>query len=52
MAAGKCKHVLVYDIKHRLLIKKYPLTANRDIEGVRDWLNSKNLKEGIDVTQR
>ncbi len=51
IAAGRCRHVLLYDIKHRLLLKKFPLTCNRDIDGVVDWLNSRNIKEGMNLNQ-
>ena len=43
--------MLLYDIKHRLLLKKFLLTCNRDIDGVVDWLNSRNIKEGMNLNE-
>lgn len=51
IAAGSCKHVLLYDIKHRLLLKKFQLTCNRDIDGVIDFLNSRHIKEGMNLNE-
>ena len=45
IAAGHSKYVCIYSIQAKTLVKKYPLTQNRSLEGVLDKLNSKNMTE-------
>ena len=44
---GKSRYLHVFDINHRMLLTKIPLTANRDIQGVVEKLNSRYIKNGM-----
>lgn len=45
IASGHSKYVCIYGVRSKTLIRKYPLTQNRSLEGVLDKLNSKNMTE-------
>lgn len=44
LGGGKSKYLYVYDVQHRMLLRKIELTRNRDLQGVVDKLNSKFVK--------
>jgi periodic tryptophan protein 2 len=50
IAGGNSKYVCIYDIRHRLMIKRLTLTNNRTLDGTQAMLNSKNIKDGVDTT--
>jgi periodic tryptophan protein 2 len=49
IGGGNSKYVCIYDIKHRLMMKRITLTNNRSLDGTQAILNSKAIKDGIDV---
>ena len=38
---------MVYDIKHRMVLKKISTTNNKDLQGVVEKLNSRYVKNGV-----
>mmetsp|Transcript_4441 Transcript_4441/g.4180 ORF Transcript_4441/g.4180 Transcript_4441/m.4180 type:complete len:180 (+) Transcript_4441:459-998(+) len=44
IGGGNSKHVCLYDLRHRLMIKRFSITQNRSLDGVMHILNSKNMK--------
>ena len=51
LAGGNSKYVNLYDIKTRLLMKKYLLTSNRSLDGILKKLNSKGVKDGKVISE-
>ena len=51
MAGGNSKYVNIYEIRHRILMKKYILTNNRSLDGILAKLNSKNIKNSININE-
>lgn len=49
LAGGNSRYVCLYELRHRIMIKKFSLSSNRSLDGVLNKLNSKNIKEGLDV---
>lgn len=49
LAGGNSKYVCLYELRHRILLKKFSLSSNRSLDGVLNKLNSKNIKEGVDM---
>ena len=45
LAGGKSKYVCLYDVNQRSLMRKYALSNNVSLDGVRTHLNSKQLTE-------
>lgn len=45
IGGGNSKNLCMFDIKNKLLLKKFLLTHNRSLDGVLDKLNSKNVNE-------
>lgn len=43
LAGGNAKNLCLYDLKHRVLLKKFEFTNNRSLDGVLYKLNSKKL---------
>ncbi|KAJ0397462.1 hypothetical protein ATCC90586_000251 [Pythium insidiosum] len=43
LAGGRSKFVCIYETSQQLLLKKFQLSHNRSLEGVLDYLNSKEL---------
>jgi len=41
LAGGNSKYVCIYDVRSRILLKKFQTTHNRSLDGVLDYLNSK-----------
>lgn len=46
IAGGNSKHICLYDLKHKVLLRRFAVTQNRSLDGVLYKLNSKNVKEG------
>ena len=46
IAGGNSKNLCLYDIKNKLLLKRFAITQNRSLDGVLIKLNSKNIKNG------
>ncbi|KAI9366885.1 WD40 repeat-like protein [Zopfochytrium polystomum] len=45
IAGGNSKYVCIYDIKSRLLVKKFQISHNLSLDGMHEKLNSKNMTE-------
>lgn len=50
IAGGNSKYVCIYDIRHRLMIRRITLTNNRTLDATQTLLNSRNVKDGVDTT--
>ena len=46
IGGGNSKNICLYDIRNKVMLKRYAITQNRSLDGVLTKLNSKNLKEG------
>ena len=46
IGGGNGKNICLYDVKHKVLLKRFAVTQNRSMDGVLHKLNSKNVKEG------
>ena len=46
IGGGNSKNICLYDIKHKVLLRRFAVTQNRSLDGVLHKLNSKNMKEG------
>ena len=46
IGGGNAKNICLYDLKHKVLLRRFAVTQNRSLDGVLVKLNSKNLKEG------
>lgn len=44
---GGSKYLMVYDVRHRMVLSKISLTKNKDLQGVADKLNSRYIQDGI-----
>lgn len=47
IGGGNSKNICLYDIKHKLLLRRFAVTQNRSLDGVLYKLNSKNIKGEI-----
>jgi len=45
LGGGNSKNICLYDMKHKVLLKRFAVTQNRSLDGVLLKLNSKNIKE-------
>ncbi|CAG8436665.1 6377_t:CDS:10 [Ambispora gerdemannii] len=45
IAGGNSKHVCIYDVKTSILLKKFEISRNLSLDGVREFLNSKRMTE-------
>ncbi|CAG8482711.1 6342_t:CDS:2 [Diversispora eburnea] len=45
IAGGNSKYICLYDVKEKLLIKKYQISHNLSLDGIREFLNSKYMTE-------
>ena len=43
---GNSKNICLYDLRHKVLLKRFAIIYNRSLDGVLHKLNSKNVKEG------
>ena len=46
IGGANSKNICLYDLKHRVLLRRFAITQNRSLDGVLHKLNSKNIKEG------
>ncbi|EGR28731.1 periodic tryptophan protein 2, putative [Ichthyophthirius multifiliis] len=49
LAGGNSKFVCLYELRHRIMIRKFSISNNRSLDGVLNKLNSKFIKEGVDI---
>lgn len=47
LGGGNSKNICLYDMRYKLLIKRFAVTQNRSIDGVLHMLNSKGVKDGV-----
>ena len=47
IGGGNSKHICLYDLRYKLLMKRFAVTQNRSLDGVLQILNSKNVKDGM-----
>lgn len=47
IGGGNSKHVCLYDMRYKLLLKRFAITQNRSLDGVLHILNSKHVKDGM-----
>lgn len=45
LGGGNSKHLCLYNVYHKVLVKKFTITENRSLDGVLNKLNSKNINE-------
>eukprot|EP00898_Chlorokybus_atmophyticus_P000595 jgi/Chlat1/1536/Chrsp122S01805 len=45
LAGGSSKYVCLYDVEELVLLRRFQITFNRDLDGVLDFLNSKRVTE-------
>eukprot|EP00743_Colponemidia_sp_Colp-15_P006217 GILK01006687.1.p1 GENE.GILK01006687.1~~GILK01006687.1.p1 ORF type:complete len:888 (+),score=130.49 GILK01006687.1:52-2715(+) len=45
LAGGNSKYVCIYEVPHKILLRKFQLSNNRSLDGVLDMLNSKDMTE-------
>ncbi|GBB93196.1 hypothetical protein RclHR1_02130009 [Rhizophagus clarus] len=45
LAGGNSKYVCLYDVKSQLLLKKFQISHNLSLDGIQEFLNSKNITE-------
>lgn len=45
LGGGNSKYICLYDVYHKILIKKFSVTENRSLDGVLNKLDSKNINE-------
>jgi len=46
IGGGNSKNICLYDIRNKVLLRRFAVTQNRSLDGVLLKLNSKNIKEG------
>lgn len=51
LAGGNSKFVNIYEIKHRILLKKYVLSNNRSLDGILYKLNNKNIMDNVNLNE-
>lgn len=51
LGGGNSKYLCLYDVHHKVLIKKFTITENRSLDGVLNKLNSKNINEFGELDQ-
>ena len=47
IGGGNSKNICLYDIRNKLLLRRYAITQNRSLDGVLHKLNSKNIKDDV-----
>ncbi|KAK9874735.1 hypothetical protein WA026_005548 [Henosepilachna vigintioctopunctata] len=45
LAGGQSKNVCIYNVKERLLVRKFEITQNRSLDAVDDFINRRKLTE-------
>lgn len=51
LAGGRSKYVCLYELRHRLLVKRFKMSSNRSLDGVLQKLNNKNIKDQINMNE-
>ncbi len=51
LAGGRSKYVCLYELRHRLLMKRFRVSVNRALDGILDKLNSKNIKDNMNINE-
>ena len=47
IGGGNSKNICLYDMRYKLLMKRFAVTQNRSLDGVLHLLNSKHVKDGM-----
>jgi len=47
IGGGNSKNICLYDLRYKLLMKRFAVTQNRSMDGVLQMLNSKGVKDGM-----
>ena len=47
LGGGNSKNLCIYDVKNKLLLRRFAITQNRSLDGVLQKLNSKAIKDGV-----
>lgn len=47
LGGGNSKNICLYDMRFKLLMKRFAVTQNRSLDGTLQILNSKNVKDGM-----
>lgn len=47
IGGGNSKNICLYDLRYKLLMKRFAVTQNRSMDGVLQLLNSKAVKDGM-----
>ena len=47
LGGGNGKNICLYDMRFKLLMKRFAVTQNRSLDGTMQILNSKNIKDGM-----
>eukprot|EP00124_Ichthyophonus_hoferi_P002564 Ihof_evm3s179 gene=Ihof_evmTU3s179 len=45
LAGGRSKYICIYDVSHKVLLKRFQISSNMALDGLLDKLNSKNMTE-------
>lgn len=45
LAGGRSKYICMYDVAEQVLLRRFQITHNRSLDGVLDFLNSKNMTD-------
>ena len=51
LVGGNSKYICLYELRHRVLLKKYILSNNRSLDGMLNKLSTKNIKDGVNVNE-
>ena len=51
IGGGTSKNICIYDLRHRVMVKKLVLNSNRSMDGLNQLLNSKNIKDGQNINE-
>ena len=47
IGGGNSKNICLYDLKNKLLLRRFAITQNRSLDGVLSVLNSKGIKGDV-----
>lgn len=47
IGGGNSKNICLYDIKNKIMLRRFAITQNRSLDGVLTMLNSKNVKADV-----
>lgn len=51
LGGGNAKNVCLYDLRHKVMVRRFAVTQNRSLDGVLQILNSKNIKGEAGVAE-